>query len=214
MPTQPYHTKDGDRVPGCSTIAAIGKDSGGLVHWAWDLGRQGKDYRKVRDEAADAGTIGHALVDAAIKGIDAPDFSAFPEDVAARGRMSFAAYRQWRDMSKLQIVSSEVAMVSERHRFGGTVDAVGHLNNGGLAILDWKCAKLYPDYLYQVAGYGLLWNETYPDDPITGGYHLVRFNRDTGDFHHAYFADLQRETAGFLLKRDLYDNMRETKKRF
>ena len=60
---QKYPLKDGTDVPGASTIAKIGEDSSGLIHWAWKLGMEGQDYRKVRDKAADIGTkIGRAHV--------------------------------------------------------------------------------------------------------------------------------------------------------
>ena len=62
MPTQIYKTKDGKRVPSVTTITGRFKESGGLIWWAWDLGIQGIDYRKVRDSAADAGTLAHAMI--------------------------------------------------------------------------------------------------------------------------------------------------------
>src|ERR1051326_3779732 len=34
MPTQPYRTKNGKRVPGVTTILSRFKDSGGLIWWA------------------------------------------------------------------------------------------------------------------------------------------------------------------------------------
>jgi hypothetical protein len=47
------------------------------------------------------------------------------------------------------------------------LDAVGMIGNE-LILLDWKCANaVYADYLYQLAAYGLLWNENYPDHPPT-----------------------------------------------
>lgn len=69
MPTQVYRLKDGTRVPSVTTIISRFKESGGLVHWAWQLGIDGKDYRKVRDEAADAGTLAHALLECDHKGL-------------------------------------------------------------------------------------------------------------------------------------------------
>jgi len=51
-----YKLKDGSRVPGASTIAKIGDDPSALIYWAWDLGMQKLDYKKVRETAADIGT--------------------------------------------------------------------------------------------------------------------------------------------------------------
>ena len=63
MPTQPYFNKAGQRLPSVTTIISRFKESGGLIHWAWNLGREGQDYRQVRDEAADAGTLAHAMIE-------------------------------------------------------------------------------------------------------------------------------------------------------
>jgi len=212
MAARIYKLQDGTRVPSVTTVNKIGQETGGLVHWAWKLGTEGKDYRSERDAAADAGTVGHALVEAAIKNMDAPDLSGFPEDVRASGEMAFSAYRQWRSMTNLEILHAEVSLVSEKHRYGGTLDAM--IRSGGkLALGDWKTGRVYPDHLFQVAAYGLLWNETHPDDPITGGYHLLRFSKETGDFSHSHFADLSAELEGFLLKLRLYPILIAAKKR-
>ena len=59
MPTAPkgYFTKDGKRVPSVTTILGKFKEAGGLMHWSWECGMKGLDYRQVRDAAADAGTL-------------------------------------------------------------------------------------------------------------------------------------------------------------
>jgi len=48
---QPYRLADGSIVPSVTTILGI-LDKPRLPYWAWDLGRQGLDYREVRDAAA------------------------------------------------------------------------------------------------------------------------------------------------------------------
>ena len=64
MPTAKagYYLVDGTRVPSVTTVLGRFKESGPLIHWAWGLGIQGKDYREERDKAADAGTLAHAAV--------------------------------------------------------------------------------------------------------------------------------------------------------
>lgn len=212
MPTQIYRLKDKARVPSVTTINKIGQDSGGLLHWAWTQGIEGRDYRQVRDDAAEAGNVGHALVEAAIKNA-IPDLSKYKDEARVAGEMAFSAYSEWRSQSKITMVSSEVPLVSERFKYGGTLDAVVKNSSGALCLADWKTGGLYPDHLCQVAAYGQLWNENYPDKPITGGYHLLRFNRDSGDFSHAFFADLSEAWDAFLLKRQLYDLLSKIKKR-
>ncbi|GAI85683.1 unnamed protein product, partial [marine sediment metagenome] len=53
---RPYHLADGAIIPSVTTILSI-LDKPGLPHWAWDLGRQGLDYREIRDAAGRVGTL-------------------------------------------------------------------------------------------------------------------------------------------------------------
>jgi hypothetical protein len=208
MPTATYRDSKG-RVPSVTTINNIGKESGGLIHWAWSCGMDGLDYRKVRDDAAMAGSIGHLLVEAAIKHTE----PQFPTDGArALGEKAFRAYKLWEKQSRIRWTDSELALVSEKHHFGGTIDAIGipHDSNQ-YCIGDWKSGGLYPEHLCQVAAYGALFTEA-TGHPVHG-YHLCRFNRDTGDFVHAYFEDLEDAWNAFLLKRELYDLLSKLKKR-
>lgn len=200
-----YRLKDETRVPSVTTILGRFKDAGGLIHWAWDLGKQGKDYREVRDEAANAGTIAHEAVEAWIKNE--------PYNVQdPRAQKSFAAFLEWADQTQLKVIETEVPLVSEKHRFGGTLDAM--LIRGRVSLGDWKTSNgIYPEYLCQVAAYGILWEENFPDRPIEGGYHLMRFDKTYGDFSHRWWAELETAKRSFLLMRELYENEKELKAR-
>ena len=77
-----------------------------------------------------------------------------------------------------------------------------------------KCANaVYADYLYQLAAYGLLWSENYPDHPLVGGFHLCRFAKEQGDFSHHYFPSLDDEAETFLRMRDLFDRVKKAERR-
>jgi hypothetical protein len=197
-----YHTQDGKRVPSVTTIISKFKESGGLVHWAWDLGIQGKDYRQVRDDAANAGTLAHSLVEQWIT--KQPLKVDGDEETTKKAYNAFNIFLEWAEQTKLEVTDTEVALVSERHRFGGTLDAM--LVNGKRSLGDWKTSNsVYSDYLFQLAGYAILWEEAHPDRPIEGGYHLMRFSKDFPDFGHHYYAELEDAKRGFLLMRELYD---------
>jgi len=210
MPTQPYHLKDGTRVPSVTTVIAKLKDSGGLVHWAWDLGMKGLDYRQVRDQAATAGTLAHALVEQWIKK-ENPTITGDPE-VCAKAWKCFDAFLEWAEQSKLSVTHTEVALVSEKHRYGGTLDAI--IVGNRRALGDWKSsARVYPEYLVQLAAYGKLWEENHPDEPIIGGFHLCRFDKEFGDFKHHWWSELDRAWDAFLHMRELYEITKELAKR-
>ncbi len=202
-PVKGYHAADGKRIPSVTTIIGKFKESGGLIHWAWDLGCQGIDYRKVRDDAANAGTLAHTMVESWIRGDDPYKIEADPE-LLIKATNAFRLFKEWADQSKLKIVETEVGFVSEEHRFGGTLDAM--LVNDKLSLGDWKTSNsIYSDYLFQLAAYAILWEENRPEQLITGGFHLMRFAKETPDFTHHFWGELDEAKEGFLLMRRLYD---------
>jgi hypothetical protein len=209
MPTILYRDKDGKRLPSVTTINKIGQDSGGLIHWAWDLGIQGIDYRKARDDAAEAGTVGHALVDAALHNKEL-DLAKFSDETRALAANAFAAYSEWRQQTKLKFIASEVPLVSERWKFGGCLDAVAEQNKK-YVLCDWKTGALYPEAnKCQLAAYAELWNEHEPLRKITG-YHCCRFNKNNGDFVHAYYRNLTQGWIAFRYKLRTYQELANLK---
>src|SRR3990167_6167948 len=209
-----YHLKDGTKVPSVTTILGRWKESGGLIHWAWKEGSEGRDYRVTRDAAANAGTLAHEMVEAWITGtaVSRDRLVTFARETVDKAAFAFGAFTEWAQQTNLKITHSEVPLVSEKHRFGGTLDAM--LVNGKLSLGDWKTSNaLYHDYLMQLGAYGILWEENYPDQPITGGYHILRFSKDNGDFEHRWFGELEDAKQMFLLLRQAYELDAKLKKR-
>lgn len=205
-----YRLADGSKVPSVTTILGRFKESGGLIHWAWNLGIEGKDYREVRDRAADAGTLAHHAVEHWIHG--QPFAFEGEEDVCKKAKTAFGAFLEWADQTQLKVTHTEIPLVSEKHKFGGTFDAI--LVRGKRAMGDWKSSNaVYGEYLVQVAAYGALWEENHPDQPIEGGFHLLRFDKEYGDFHHHWWGELGRAWQAFLHLRELYEIDKELKKR-
>lgn len=214
MPTQIYKNCNGKRVPSVTGIISRFKESGGLLFWAWQLGVDGKDYRQERDKAASSGTVAHEMVEAHLKGEEWS--GSAPKDILEKAKSAFQAYLSWASMAGVEVLHSEVPLVSEQHQYGGCMDAIGICRgmNNGIALLDWKTSNaLYADYLYQLAAYGMLWDENYPDNKLTGGYHLIRFAKENGDFSHLYFPSLEEEAETFVTMRALYDRVKKTEKR-
>lgn len=206
-----YKLADGTRIPSVTTILGRFKESGALMHWAWEQGRDGKDYRESRDTAANAGTCAHALVEAHIKGVQ-PDLSPYDAPTLEKAQKSFAAFLEWANGSQLKPVKTETSLISEKHRFGGTLDTM--LIHGKLSIGDWKTSGgIYSDMLCQVAAYGVLWEENFPDQPIEGGYHILRFDKTYGDFNHHWYPELNDGWEYFKRARELYDIDKRLRKR-
>jgi hypothetical protein len=205
-----YFLKDGTRVPSVTTVLSRFKDSGGLIHWAWTLGKEGKDYREVRDDAADAGTLAHEAVENWVHKQPIV-FNGKPE-VVEKAQRAFGAFLEWVNQTQLVVTHTEIPLVSEKYRFGGTFDAL--LVRGKRSMGDWKTSgKVYGEYLAQVAAYGILWEENFPDEPIDGGYHLLRFDKEYGDFHAHWWGELDAGKRFFLRLREAYEDDKELKKR-
>lgn len=180
-----YLLKDGTRVPGVTTIIGRFKDSGGLIHWAWEQGSEGKDYRQVRDEAANAGHVAHEMIEADIVGRDPVLDEKWSADARKLGASAFGAYQSWRASSNVEILHTERPLISEAHRFGGTLDAIGRIG-GAFCLIDWKSSnRIYADYLVQIAAYRQLWEENGGEK--IEGFHLLRVGKELGDFHHHYW---------------------------
>jgi hypothetical protein len=180
------------------------------MYWSWDCGRKGLDYRKVRDAAADAGTIAHEMVECDIRG---KEFKAdgYAPELLEPARRAYGAYCEWKRQTQLQPVETELALVSRKYRYGGTLDTM--LVQGALSLGDWKTSNaIYQDYLLQLAAYRNLWEENHPDRPITGGFHLLRFSK-VGDFAHHWWSELDDAWEAFKLMRQLYDYDRKLKAR-
>ena len=206
-PTDGYRI-DGERVPGVTTIISRFKPSGGLIHWAWQQGKDGKDYRETRDAAANAGTIAHDMVEADIYG--APfAASQYKPELIAKAEGAFKAYQEWKQQTELQIAEAELSLLSRKFRYGGTIDAL--FVRGSLALGDWKTSNaVYADYLIQLGAYAILWEENYPERPISGGFHLLRFSKqehpdDPISFAHHFWSDLEIAKRQFLLYREAFD---------
>lgn len=212
-PTQGYYNAAGDKLPGTTTIIGRFKDSGGLVQWAYKSGReherlvaQGKEAPRhlydVVDAAALAGNVAHDMIEAHILGTE------FKTDVdaatLAKATNSFNQFLEWREQSRIEIVATEKAYVSERYQFGGTVDAIGKDGKGRIVLLDWKTSNaVYQDYLIQLAAYALLLEECAPEW-TPQGFHLLRVAKESADFAHHFFGELEDAKKAFVLMRELY----------
>ena len=212
MPTQPYLLKDGTRVPGVTTCLHSWLPGGpdALMGWAVKQALAGKDFKAERDKAADAGTLCHAAADAWAMGKE-PSWEG-PQEIVAKAKKSFGAFLEWAEQTKFRVTHTETPLVSEVYRFGGCLDAA--MMNNRRVLADYKTSNsIRAQYLAQVGGYGILWDENFPDDPLTGGYLILRFDREYGDFSHKWFPELDTGRKAFLLCRQLYEYEKELTKR-
>ena len=213
-PAKGYFLKDGTKVPGTTTVISRFKDSGALIWWAWNQGKEGKDFRETSREAADAGTLAHSFVEAHLRGTPSVDLTGIDPDVVGRAQSAYEAYLSWERQTGIKPIPCEEPLVSETYRFGGTPDAIFQMPDGTLAMGDWKSSNaVYADYLIQLAAYKHLWDENHPERPITGGFHICRFSKEHGDFAHHFFPNLDEAWEQFVLFLRAYEIDKQLKKR-
>ena len=213
-PAQGYKNSAGQRVPGTTTIIGRFKESGALMHWAFKQGQSGAAslYEK-RDEAAEAGTLAHDMIEAFILSRPAPEVAAVNPQIAERAANAFAQFREWWNQTRIEIIATERAYVSERHQFGGTVDAIGRDTKGRIVLVDWKTSNgVYQDYLIQLGAYALLLEEC-AIEWKPEAFHLLRVAKESADFSHHYYGELEDAKAQFILFRQAYDIDARLKKR-
>jgi len=224
MATQDYRNKLGEKVPGNTTIIGsnLGWKTGGLVHWAWDLGMKGQDYRKVRDEAAGIGTLVHSRIEAHIHGRPQPDevwfWDGIKDDKEAASKAydavenTMLAFFEWQDTAKLEITSSEVPLICECHQYGTTIDHPA-LVKGRRRIIEIKTSNaVYGDMWIQMAAQGHVWNCNHIGTDVglavdvewVTGYDLLHIDKNTGGFNHLYRPSLPDAWEAFLHLRALH----------
>lgn len=201
---QAYKTKDGKRVPGVTTITGRFKDAGALVRWAYNCGRDGIDIDKKRDDAADAGGIAHDWIEDTIHGRPLAEFPLADPEQLSKAATALDAFKRWRDQVKLEVVETEVPLISELHRFGGTFDALFRIN-GELHLGDWKSGnRIYPEHVAQLGGYSILLKERGTE---LAGAQLIRIDKEHASFAHFGWprSVLDLGEQAFIAQRGLYD---------
>ena len=145
-----YKTKDGAIVPGVTTVLnLLAKPA--LVPWANRMGLQGIDTSKYVDDKADIGTLAHAMITNKLTGkeTDTADYSKNQIDLAENSCLSFWEWEKDHKIESVEFV--ERPLVSEAHRFGGTLDIYAMVN-GKQEIIDLKTGSgIYDEHIYQVA---------------------------------------------------------------
>ena len=168
-----YKTSDGKRVPGATTITGL-LNKPYLIKWANNLGLDGIDSSKYTDEAAAVGTLAHALIQAHLQGeeLDMSTFSPVQVDLAENSVLSFY---EWAARHNIEPIICEIPMVSDKMKFGGTVDCYCKLD-GKPTLVDFKTGKaIYEEYFVQTSAYRALLEENgYPVEEIN----ILRVCRD------------------------------------
>jgi len=156
-----YRLEDGTLVPGVTTILGI-LAKPALIRWANKMGLEGIDTTKYVDAAARVGTLTHYMVECDLRGVE-PDLGDYTPNEIDRADNAFIKYLDYRDEHALAPAIIEKPLVSEKYRYGGTIDFYG-LEDDVPTLLDFKTGKaIYSEMLIQAVAYRqLVLEQGYP----------------------------------------------------
>jgi hypothetical protein len=152
-----YMHEDGNYYPSVTTI--LDAYPKGPEYYAW-LKKTGEDSDAVRDEAGRRGSIVHQLTELFDSG----------EEVTLMNEQGYISYKmvewamferyiEFRRRFPLEIIHTELNLVSPELGFAGTLDRVIEMN-GRRILLDIKTSNsIYPSYWLQLAAYKELYGE-------------------------------------------------------
>lgn len=172
-----YRNAAGKVVPGVTTVINI-LAKPALVGWAWRLGLDGQDMNKVKQQAADIGTVTHYLCECVLTGVE-PKLGAYKQNDIDVAMPCYDSFKRWFTESKLVAVAVECGVVSELWQYGGTIDLIAR-DGGKLGLYDVKTSKgVYDEYQIQMSAYVEAWNELHPDTPIEF-VKIIHLDKETG----------------------------------
>lgn len=212
-PKSGYRNAAGLAIPGTSDITGRFMDRSRLLFWAFKRGKEGLP-QLYDDNVLNIGTAVHMMAEMDLKDRPRDDIEYYLEQTLtnradrSKAEAAFRAYRQWRDEFHVRAYVQEASLVSEQLQYGGTLDTVAIVRNG-LGLVDFKTSnsgEVYEDMVLQLAAYGILWNETHPDEPLES-YHLIVLPKDGSKHVHREFSEdaLHPYRQKFWCYRKAYD---------
>jgi hypothetical protein len=201
---QTYRLADGTIVP---SVTAILRQvaSPELVNWAASVTREGLSHRAIAEESARVGTLAHDMVRCRLLGVE-PDLSHHsPNQVrlAENAMRKFLEYSKWHSLEPELL---EAPLVSEAHRYGGTLDFYG-LCDGKPTLLDWKTGSgVYERHKQQAAAYwSLLVENGHPVESVR----ILRIGREEqGGYQEHRVGRLEKRFGAFLDLLAYHEKMR------
>lgn len=199
------------RVPGVTTITGV-LNKPALVKWANNLGLQGISTTEYVDELATIGTLTHYFIEchllSQINGTEVkPDLSDYTENQIDMGQNGAIRFLDWQERTGFKPIAVELQLISNRYKFGGTIDGYGELSSGKKILMDIKTSKgVFSEMKTQVAGgYAMLMEENgHHVDEV----HIIRVGRSEDEgFDDIYVTpyEVANHRRRFVLCRELYD---------
>ncbi len=187
------YTIDGVRLPSVTTIIGQTLPNPGITAWKLKVGEV--EARRISKEATDWGTGIHVLIEAVNRGKQ--------DMLTPSERALVAPYEAWRNEQVDLILGAEKLLVSHRHGYAGTTDAIVVMRGDRYpAIVDFKSSKTAlgaEEWRLQLAAYAIAAEEHL--GLICRRRIIVRLSRQEPDTLHVHELpedELEHDRACFL----------------
>ena len=145
--------------------------------------REGIDPREELKTAGRIGTLAHIMIEQFIKGGSVILDGYSPKEIS-HAKEAYYNFLNFKEDYNPEILETELKMVSEKYKFGGTCDAVANVKigkNTKLMMLDWKSSNsLHEEHKIQIAAYAKMYEE------VTGkriqGAMIVRVDKEKKEY--------------------------------
>ena len=188
-----YKTKNKVIVPSVTTVmgSELGWNKNILMNWGIKMAKQGKDPKTFTQDAADIGTLAHALCEANINKEEYEIGDDYTPNQKKRAKIAYGAFKKFKKAMKPKFLAAEIKLISEKHKVGGTADGIVQIN-GEILLYDLKTSRnVYDEMKVQIGMYALMYEEMFPRRKKLDGGVILRLDKDKGDY---YFYQYTRET--------------------
>ena len=206
-----YKTGDSIRVPSVTTILGV-LSKPALIPWANRLGLQGIDSSKYVDRLATIGTLAHYWIECYLNN-EEPNLDQYSPEEKDLASNSVLKFLEWYDGINPKVIATELRLVSEAHRFGGTVDCICEIEGRGIGLLDIKTSKaIYQEHLYQLAAYWKLALEQGYNVKWVSVIQVGRNPEEGFSVRHCKGQELEKNWSVFQCCLNLHSALKEIKK--
>lgn len=149
MPHTPY-ILNGEAIPSVTEVLNVINKP---FLYAWFAKHGFAECERIKKEAGDLGSRVHDAVESYLKGEG--------YELAGREAEMLQHFLKWKEQTDFRPVELELKVVSERHKFHGTFDALGTFGDSTeLVMCDWKTSsKIDDSYALQLAAYAAAYEE-------------------------------------------------------
>lgn len=198
-----YKNAAGKRIPGVTTVLGV-INKPYLVQWANNMGLEGIDTSKFVRDAADKGTVAHALAQCHLTGQELYTGNIAP-DVLCKAENAFIKFLQWWDAQDLDVVAVEHRLISEKWQVGGTGDIFARRRStGALEYIDLKTGKaIYDEMRVQSTAYSEMYEEQ-EGEHVSRIWILRTGKEDDNSFEYAEIQERAANVLAFEAANSLY----------